>query len=129
LRCLRFNFSKFGDWYLYALHDSAYLASKGQSRHYHYAYNDLKTSDNDELYRSSKEIDLRLVAPLKGLEQAINDGLTFQQALKSGIIPLPQIRNYQMAWELLTNQGTYRAGHYGHEVPPNFDPETGEILK
>lgn len=43
--CIRPHSSKFADWYLYALHDATYLASKGQARKFHYVMDDVQTSD------------------------------------------------------------------------------------
>lgn len=36
-----FRFSKFGDWYLYGIHDPIYLMDKGMSRHYTYTKDDI----------------------------------------------------------------------------------------
>lgn len=41
--------SKFVDWYWYGLHDRAYLASKNQSRKYHYNDDQVLTSDTEYL--------------------------------------------------------------------------------
>jgi len=115
LGCMAFRSSStFGDWYLYGIHDTAYLASKGQSRRYHYVYDDVQTSDVDELYRSYKEIDLNSIAPINELKTAIQDGLTFADLVSNGLVPLSQIRNYQLTWDLLTQTSTYRADRKKH---------------
>ena len=36
LGCIACKSSKFDDWYMYGLHDKAYLASKGQARKHYY---------------------------------------------------------------------------------------------
>lgn len=107
-RCLLFRTSKFGDWYMYAIHDKAYLASKGQSRRYHYGYDDVVTSDADELYRAFREIDLSHLTPLREIMQAVENGLSFSEYLKKGRVPIQQIHAYQKAFDLIAYDGTYR---------------------
>ena len=41
LGCMLMRPSKFDDWYLYGIHDTAYLASKGQTRKHHYQESDI----------------------------------------------------------------------------------------
>ena len=107
-KCLLFRTSKFGDWYMYSIHDKAYLAAKGQSRRYHYSYDDIITSDPDELYRAVKEIDLSHLTPLREIMQAVEDGLSFSEYLKKGRVPIQQIHAYQRAFDLIAYGGTYR---------------------
>lgn len=113
-KCLLFRTSKFGDWYMYVIHDKAYLAAKGQSRRYHYSYDDIVTSDPDELYRAVREIDLSHLTPLREIIQAVEDGLTFAEYLKQGRVPISQIYAYQRAYELIAFEGTYRNGRETH---------------
>jgi hypothetical protein len=111
---------------MYAIHDKAYLASKGQSRRYHYSFDDIVTSDPDELYRSVKEIDLSYLTPLREVIQAVNDGLSFSEYLKKGRVPIQQIYAYQKAFDLIAYDSTYRNDRTTHT--PKIDPLTGEIL-
>lgn len=126
-KCLLFRTSKFGDWYMYATHDKAYLAAKGQSRRYHYSYDDIVTSDADELYRAVREIDLSHLTPLREIIQAVDDGVSFSDYLKKGRVPISQIYAYQRAFELIANGGTYRNDRETHS--PKVDIETGEIIE
>lgn len=107
-KCLLFRSSKFDDWYMYGLHDTAYLASKGQSRRYKYEHNDFITSDDDELYRASKMIDKRTLTPWIDLTEAVADGLTFADYFKSSGMPIQQINAFQKAYELIQENVTYR---------------------
>ena len=107
-KCLLFRTSRFGDWYMYSIHDKAYLASKGQSRRYHYTYDDIVTSDPDELYRAFREIDLSHLTPLREIMQAVESGLSFSEYLKKGRVPIQQIHAYQKAFDLIAYDGTYR---------------------
>lgn len=55
-KCLLVEKSKFVDWYWYVLHDARYLASKGQSRKFHYLPEQVFSSEPDylaELVRNS----------------------------------------------------------------------------
>ena len=125
LKCIPWRCSKrFGDWYLYALHDKAYLASKGESRRYHYKAEDVHTSDEDELRFSVREIDLTDVSPYSAMLEAQKNGFSFADYFKRGTIPIQQLGNWERAWNLLLCGYTHRNGHEGHEI----DPETGEVL-
>lgn len=61
LKCIDWHPSKFDEWYLYALHDIDYLASKMLVKKYHYNVDDFLASDRDllehrhfEVYHESK---------------------------------------------------------------------------
>lgn len=120
-RCLPFRSSKFADWYLYALHDTAYLIAKGQTRRYKYEHNDILTSDADELYRASKMIDKRTLTPWQGLIDAVGDGLTFAEYFIRSGMPIQQVNAFEKAWTLLIRTATYRAGRETHT--PSDDDE------
>lgn len=124
-KCIAWRNSKrFGDWYLYAIHDPAYLASKGQSRRYRYKPESMKTSDEDELTFSVREIDLTDTSPYQAIIDAQRQGLTFSDFFARGTIPIQQIRNWQTAWELTLSAYTNRNGRAGHDDP---EPEVVEL--
>lgn len=154
LTCPKWVSSKFGDWYLYAIHDQAYLVSKGQTRKYHYRREDVQAFDEDALDDSIREIDLTSVNVVKRMMDAQQSGVTFGQFFQRGGVPINAIRAYEAAWDLLSASMTFRAGRAGHEdeeaptspteapispaeaptspaetqeVPPIVDPSTGEI--
>lgn len=114
LGCLTFNTSRFDAWYLYALHDKRFLASKGQSRRYHYEHADIYSSDDDDLLCKSRSIDLISLSPYADMEQAIELGLTFEEYFSRGTIPLPQLKLFQSAWALLLQSKTIRGTSVGH---------------
>lgn len=123
--CIRWVSSKFADWYLYGLHDEAYLASKGQARKYHYRREDFLAFDEDALDECIREIDLTTVNAVKRMQDAQRAGMTWVQFFKVGGVPVQAIRAYQEAWNTLLMAGqTYRAGRDDHE--PAVDPDTGE---
>lgn len=130
---LIFKSSKFGNWYLYAIHDPDYLASKGETRRYHYRYEDIVASDPDVLRELVYEIDV--VAELgqfKGMQDAKKRGLSFQQYFNQGKIPPQQIRAMQTAWEMIMVNETNRGKHLAHAVQNEagdwINPATGEIM-
>lgn len=134
LGCISFNSSKFDPWYLYGLHDKRYLASKGQSRRYHYRHEDIVSSDDDDLTFKARSIDMVALSPYCDMEDAQKQGLTFSEYFARGTIPLPQLSLFEKAWQFLLANRTERGLSEGH---PNdvdddvskveVDPLTGEI--
>lgn len=122
LACIQVRSSKFADWYLYSIHDTDYLASKGQSRKYHYTREDLKCSDPDYLLEEIHSMDLSKLNRTKALKDAATTGRSFYDLLLNGQIPVQQVYAYEHAFELLN-----RAGRSTHT--PYYDPETGEVIK
>lgn len=125
LGCITFRTSKFADWYLYSIHDKAYLASKGQARRYHYKHEDFRTSDADELLYRVRTIDLTQVSPYQPMLDAQAHGVTWEEYLRRGTTPIQQIRQWREAWFTLLSPSdrTYRNGYEGHEI----NKYTGEI--
>ena len=125
--CISFSSSKFDPWYLYALHDKRYLASKGQSRRFHYTHDDIVTSDGDDLHFKARSIDLVSLSPYADMEDAQRQGFTWAEYFSRGTIPLPQVALFERAWNLLLQVKTERADREGH--PMDIDPTTGEVLE
>lgn len=123
---ISFNSSKFDPWYLYALHDRRYLASKGQSRRFHYLHEQIVTSDEDDLTYKSRMIDLVSLSPYADMEDAQKQGVTWAEYFSRGTVPLPQVALFERAWNLLINARTERNGRQGH--PLEIDENTGEVL-
>lgn len=116
LKCLSARSSKkFADWYLYAIHDSAYLLSKGQSRHYTYSSDDMLSSDPDDLHRFICEINMLDQSPYARMVSAMHEGITFGDYFRRGSVPIPQIRQFEYAWDMLCSGRTFRNGRKGHE--------------
>lgn len=131
--CLSFKSSKFGNWYLYAIHDPDYLAAKGESRKFHYNYDHVVASDPDVLYELVFEIDVTAeLGALKGMQQAKKQGLTFQQFFNQGKVSPAQVRQYQAAWELVDAGATSRGSRMAHLIRNEdgdlINPETGEVV-
>ena len=130
--CLPFRTSKFSDWYLYSLHDKRYLASKGQSRRFHYKHEEMISGDPDNLLALARSIDLLSLSPYADMQDAIKNGVTWNEYFARGYVPLPQIKGFMLAWESLGGSGTNRAGRPGHlnrnDQGDFVNTSTGEIL-
>lgn len=123
-KCLSCRPSKFGHWYMYAIHDKAYLAANQQSRRYHYTYNDILCSDPDILHERFCEIDVvGELGAFKRIEAAIDQGLSFAEFCLHGQVPVQQVAQFRTAYDLMLSLRTDRNGHSGH-----VDEETGEVF-
>lgn len=126
---ISFVSSKFDPWYLYGLHDKRFLASKGQSRRFHYSADDFQSSDPDELNFRVKSIDMLSLSPYQDMEDAIRQGVSWEEYFARGTVPLPQIRFFRDAWLALLSVHTNRNGKKGHANDVVVDPDTGEVAE
>lgn len=92
----------FGDWCLYGLHDEAYLLEKDLKKEYHYKYEDIVTSDKDELYRLYSSIDMRKLMPYNEMIKAVFEGVTFSEFVNTKRMPIKQIAYWSKAWDLIS---------------------------
>lgn len=127
--CLAWTSSNFGHWYMYALHDRRYLASKGQTRRFSYTHDAFRTSDSDDLLFRSRSIDLLSLSPYADMEDAQRHGITWPEYFARGTVPLPQVKQFQEAWFLLAAaRSTDRGNSAPHPMElPEADPVTGEV--
>lgn len=116
--------SKFVDWYLYALHDIDYLASKGESRKYHYNKFEFYVSESDYFNELIHSCDFSQYNKHKKLRDAVQSDVSFRDLFANGFIPVQQIGQYSLAYNLLKYgdmfyDKTERNGREGHEIPVN----------
>lgn len=117
LRCLLPRSSKVGDWYLYALHDTAYLLAHGQqSRRYTYLDDDFKVSDPDLWAEIKHTADFSKYARQQMFVNAVRAKVPFGQILEDGLVPFQQASSYKQAYEAIRRFETWRTG-ISHEVP------------
>lgn len=147
LSCIRWVHSKFADWYLYAIHDRDYLASKQEERKYHYEKCDIIVSDSDYFNELIHTCDFSKYKMFSKFRDSIASGVDFKSLFRNGFIPIQQIFQYKKAYNLLRygdmdiDEHTIRAGRKGHEddvsverynVPDECLPfhidENGEII-
>ena len=131
LGCTIFTSSKFDDWYLYGLHDKAYLASKGQSRKYHYVKSQFVTSDNDHFGELVRCVDRSKYVGMEKLIDAVNNRVPFSEMVRLGQVPIQLINQYKYAYECIAGVDVQRAGRVTHtpmEKSYLIDEETGDII-
>lgn len=105
LKMIGFSSSKADDWVMYALHDVDYLASKGLTRQFHYDISDFESTDIDTF----TEIIAQLNDSRKGrLENRIlemcEQGLTWSEIVRSGIVPIRYMSNAKIFYTAITGQ-------------------------
>ena len=127
LACIPFHSSKFADWYLYAKHDVDYLASKGQTRKYHYEKDEFIVSDLDYFNEEIHCIDLSKLSKVKTLRNAVESGIPFEQLLMTGQVPVQQVYAYKQAFDMIANFSD-QTNRNGRETHQRVDMETGELL-
>lgn len=124
--------NSFGDWYLYGLHDKKYLLAHGyQARKYHYAFEDMITSDKDELTDLIHTIDYKKMYGNQRFFEALDNGLSVWEMVEQGIIPMQQYGQYSKFFFDLTEGNinrTFRGSHIGHEDDIKIN-EDGEIIE
>lgn len=116
IRCLPFKSSKFADWYLYGLHDKAYLLSKSQTRKYHYEKGEFIVSDDDYLNELIHQIDFSKFKTQSLVIEAAKNGEPLYDLVSNGQIPVQQFMNYQKLYEYIFN-ASYRQNFTHDNVP------------
>lgn len=95
LKCMTWNTSKSDDWILYDLHDEKYLLSKMETRQIHYKYEDLRSSDYQDLRRR-----YRMAYQSSGYARACNlyeyarSGGSLNDLMRIGAVPINQVEQY-----------------------------------
>ncbi len=127
LGCIMCRPSKFGDWYLYVLHDKGYLAQKGQTREYHYTPDEITVSDKDYFNELRHTIDYSPYTRFTQIRQFAEDGVAFSELVHMGLIPPQQVYAYEKTYStLLQYNGTFRNGRDGHDdEQPNMPTLAG----
>lgn len=116
-KCIDFRPSSVDDWILYSQHYAPYLASKGESREYHYTKDDFIYCDEDtfeDLYNHA----------FKGSEwakrnqilQALAEGqINPAELILNGTLPLNMASQLNSFKYLQSHYGLERSGHDSHE--------------
>ena len=148
LGCIRWVHSKFADWYLYAIHDRDYLATKQEERKYHYEKSDIVVSDSDYFNELIHTCDFSKYKMFAKFRDSVSSGVSFKTLFSNGFIPVQQIIQWKKAYNLMRfgdmdyDERTVRGGRKGHEddifcgeyynVPEDKLPfivdENGEII-
>lgn len=116
---------KFADWYLYSLHDRAYLMSKDQSRKFVYRHEDIITSSPDYLMELVHQIDYTNLKRQQAIVDLAKNLVPFSEVVEHGMIPVQQFVAYKQLYELVFHNALQRQ----KQTHDNLDPETGEVLE
>ena len=127
LGCINWRKSKFIDWYLYVLHDVDYLVSKGESRRFHYNKNELVCSDTDYLVELIHMCDFSPYKKFSQFRDCVNSGVPFEDLVRRGFVPIPQIYQWSRCYTIMKFEGTNRGGRPNHEEGLAFN-EDGELV-
>lgn len=117
--------SKWGDWFLYTCHDTAYLATKGQTREHHYQESDFVTSDPDYFHELITTIDRTKYVKTQDFVRKVQEGHSLLEMLQKGQIPAPQFNQWKQMFEYINENTAYRGDRTTHS--PKVDPRTGEV--
>lgn len=118
LKCIDFVSSNVDDWVLYCSHYEPYLATKGESRAYHYTIEDFFFYDEDTFedrwnhaYKGSEWAKRHQILAL------LKDGTTNPlELIMCGAVPLNQATQLNAIEFMRKNYGhTVRGDHSGHE--------------
>lgn len=115
LKTLVWKKSDFPNWLWYGLHDKHYLASKGESRKYHYSINDLVTNDQDEL--DQRIIDTpKPFSDLQKIDDYLNQGFSDMEILRALHVPVFRMQYTARAIEMLRHERVCRGEYSNHEI-------------
>ena len=106
--------SKWEDWYLYCSHNSGYLASKNQTREYHYDESDFVCPYPDYLHELVHTIDYSKYAKTQEFVDRALAGETFEAMVLRGQIPVPQFHQWKALYEFITNSECSRDERVSH---------------
>lgn len=95
--------SKFDDWYLYSLHDTKYLAYKGQKRQYHYNDNAFVVSCQDTFTELKNLIDYTEINRLNSIIEKAENGESLADIIKTCNIPLQLIGQVKQLYNIITS--------------------------
>lgn len=132
LGVIDFRASKIDDWILYSQHYEPYLASKAESREYHYSKDDFRYADEysfeDYYYHAFKGSEW---AKRYAILQQLCDGrIAKADLIKNGTVPLqlaPALRSFEY---LETHKGTLdRGSHSNHEEETEWKNKTHNEFK
>lgn len=93
-----FETSVFGDWYMYSLHDIDYLETKGESRFYHYTFDDIETSSIDRLMHLIHSSDMNKWKRQGSFRRACLSPVTFEELVYNGFVPFDKIIAYKQVY-------------------------------
>lgn len=105
LKMISFRASEESDWLLYAIHDPNYLIEKGLEREIIYSFDDIQTTCQDTLTDIISHMNDKRKGRLEyRIMDCINRGMSWNQIVGSGIIPLRQMGGAKIMYSAMTHQ-------------------------
>lgn len=114
LGCLQIVSSKFADWYLYGLHDPAYLMSKKQSRVYTYEPEQMIASDDGDMQQKVASIDRGASNTYLTIREYQLAGRDFAEYMVGECIAVRDVPAHKKAWDEMLLHELNRNGRSGH---------------
>ena len=107
----------FADWYLYALHHKGYLLWKGETRAFHYSFDDVIGSDLDLLLEMVNETNISKYRCYELVFLAAERHVPFSKLVAEGVVPLNFINQFRTLYDsiMMDNACSYRGGRPNHE--------------
>lgn len=108
LRCMPWRKTNvLSEWLLYSCHHKKYLEYKHLNKKYHYSFDDFVVSDR-EVFENDVDSALEWLdsvykpKPFEVVSSYIVSGKTFADMLLDGVVPIQQIKSYELAWIYLS---------------------------
>lgn len=101
LGCIMFRHSKFADWFMYCQHDRDYLSMRGEVKEFIYSKDDFIVSDRDYFNELIHTSDFSKFKIFQKLRDAVNADVSFKELVSNGFVPVPQIVQYRMAYNIM----------------------------
>lgn len=118
-KCIDFRGGKVDDWILYAQHYEPYLASKAESREYHYTRKDFVYADEDsfeDLYNHAMK-GSDFAKRFQILEQLRSGSISPAELITNGTVPLNLAANLNAFKYMQNHYGLDRGSGEDHEDP------------
>lgn len=101
--------SRIDDWLQYAVHDEAYLASKGETKKYHYSLDDVRTSCREVLVEQWHSINRSPYRVIQILLDYASKNAPVDAVLASGRISLASAHNVMIMYPAMLREARRRA--------------------
>lgn len=122
--------SKFGDWYLYGLHDKKYLALKGQKRQFSYNDDAFIVSCQDTFTELKNLIDYTEINRLNDIFEKVESGESLASIIRTSNIPLQLIGHVrQLYYIIATPLEVYRHNRLTHTPRAELRAIEGEKIQ
>lgn len=114
----------FGDWFLYVLHDSDYLISKGLEKEFCYNQSDMITNNYDYLNELVHRINFRKFKKESEIIKALQNGSSKYDLIKSGLCSMREFYQYERSIDVISHHYSLKLNGFDR-----IDTDDDEILQ